>query len=114
MQILHNNYVDSNNLVFENVTVLGLNTPPTTVTIRDIDGNIDTTLPVSSIQYDSVKKVSKCMGICRIFLETLNVSIVSYFCSTNNRPLIYFLLENEIQLCYMLYYIKCIYCIFTK
>lgn len=61
MQVLHNGYVDANNLVFENVTVLGLNSLPTTVTINN--GNMITALPESNIQYDSVKKVSACFLI---------------------------------------------------
>lgn len=61
MQVLHNGYVDANNLVFENVTVLGLNNLPTTVTINN--GNMITALPDSNIQYDSVKKVSACFLI---------------------------------------------------
>ncbi|XP_027028042.2 sucrase-isomaltase, intestinal [Tachysurus fulvidraco] len=55
MQVLHNGYVDPNNLVFENITVLGLNIPPKTVTIND--NYTVTTLPDYNIQYDSVKKV---------------------------------------------------------
>ncbi|KAK3570325.1 hypothetical protein QTP86_017161 [Hemibagrus guttatus] len=55
MQVRHNGYVDPNNLVFENITVLGLNKPPKSVTINDID--TVTTLPESNIQYDSVKRV---------------------------------------------------------
>ncbi|KAF4072036.1 hypothetical protein AMELA_G00269730 [Ameiurus melas] len=55
MKALHSGYTDPNNLVFENVTVLGLSSPPTTVTIED--SNIVTALPESNIQYDSVKRV---------------------------------------------------------
>ncbi|XP_034161045.2 sucrase-isomaltase, intestinal [Pangasianodon hypophthalmus] len=55
MQALHSGYSDPNNLVFENVTVLGLSIPPTAVTIND--GNVVSALPESSINYDSVKKV---------------------------------------------------------
>ncbi|TSR87326.1 putative maltase-glucoamylase 2 [Bagarius yarrelli] len=55
MQVIHNGYADPNNLVFENITVLGLISPPMTVSIKD--GNMVTTLPESNIQYDSVKRV---------------------------------------------------------
>lgn len=57
MQVLHSGYADPNNLVFENITVLGLTSPPTTVSIND--GNMVTTLPESNIQYDSMKRVSE-------------------------------------------------------
>ncbi|XP_072551280.1 sucrase-isomaltase, intestinal [Salminus brasiliensis] len=55
MQVLHNGYVDPNNLVFENITVLGVSTPPTAVSISD--GNVAVAVPESSIQYNAVKKV---------------------------------------------------------
>ncbi|KAM9481823.1 sucrase-isomaltase, intestinal [Clarias gariepinus] len=55
MQVLHNGYADPNNLVFENITVLGLSRPPMTVTIND--GDMTTAIPESNIQYDSFKRV---------------------------------------------------------
>ncbi|XP_060780036.1 sucrase-isomaltase, intestinal isoform X2 [Neoarius graeffei] len=55
MQVLHNGYADPNNLVFENITILGLSSPPTSVTINN--GTMVTALPESNIYYDSVKRV---------------------------------------------------------
>ncbi|KAF7699232.1 hypothetical protein HF521_003974 [Silurus meridionalis] len=55
MQVLHNGYADPNNLVFENITVLGQSTPPMTVTVTD--DNMVTTLPEANIKYQTVKKV---------------------------------------------------------
>ncbi|KAF5907893.1 maltase-glucoamylase, intestinal-like, partial [Clarias magur] len=54
MEVLHSGYADPNNLVFENITVLGLSSPPMTVTIND--GNMITAMPESNIQYDPLKR----------------------------------------------------------
>ncbi|KAI4891742.1 hypothetical protein NFI96_028027 [Prochilodus magdalenae] len=61
MQVQHNGYVDPNNLVFENITVLGVSGPPTAVTI--FEGDTSVTVPQSGIQYDSIKKVLYIRGL---------------------------------------------------
>lgn len=70
MQVLHNGYADPNNLVFENITVLGLSRPPMTVTIND--GDMTTAIPESNIQYDSFKRVSACF----LIMLTINCKLI--------------------------------------
>uniref|UniRef100_A0AAR2K3C5 Maltase n=1 Tax=Pygocentrus nattereri TaxID=42514 RepID=A0AAR2K3C5_PYGNA len=61
MQVQHNGYVDPNNLVFENITVLGLSSPPTAVSITE--GSSVVAVPEFNIQYDSLKKVLYLRGL---------------------------------------------------
>ncbi|XP_036440892.1 maltase-glucoamylase, intestinal isoform X2 [Colossoma macropomum] len=61
MQVQHNGYVDPNNLVFENITILGQSSAPTSVSITE--GSTAVAVPESSIQYDSLKKVLYLRGL---------------------------------------------------
>ncbi|XP_049339266.1 sucrase-isomaltase, intestinal [Astyanax mexicanus] len=61
MQVLHNGYTDPNNLVFENITVLGVSSPPATVTITE--GQTAVTVPATGMEYNSVKKVLYLRGL---------------------------------------------------
>uniref|UniRef100_A0A4W4HER0 alpha-glucosidase n=1 Tax=Electrophorus electricus TaxID=8005 RepID=A0A4W4HER0_ELEEL len=58
---MHSGYVDPNDLVFENITILGVSTLPTNVTFTE--GGVVSIVPESSIQYDIVKKVLYLRGL---------------------------------------------------
>uniref|UniRef100_A0A671L8G9 alpha-glucosidase n=1 Tax=Sinocyclocheilus anshuiensis TaxID=1608454 RepID=A0A671L8G9_9TELE len=55
MQVAHNEYTDPNNLKFEKITVMGVNTAPALVRVSD--GNTVITLNVSQINHDSSTQV---------------------------------------------------------
>ncbi|XP_067276076.1 sucrase-isomaltase, intestinal [Pseudorasbora parva] len=55
MHVDNNGYTDPNNLKFENITVMGVDTAPTVVIVSD--GTTTNTLPESQIHYDSTKQV---------------------------------------------------------
>ncbi|XP_076845359.1 maltase-glucoamylase isoform X2 [Brachyhypopomus gauderio] len=55
MEVVHNGYTDPNDLVFENITVLGMSSPQINVTI--IEGGKVSTVPGSDIQYDDMREV---------------------------------------------------------
>ncbi|CAL8350989.1 unnamed protein product [Lota lota] len=54
MQATHAGYSDPDSLVFQNITVLGVAQPPTTVSVTH--GNSVSMLPADKIRYDAVKK----------------------------------------------------------
>ena len=56
MQVVHSGYKDPNNLVFENITVLGVSAPPLSVSV--VHNNNNTQLPAANFQYDTAKKVT--------------------------------------------------------
>uniref|UniRef100_A0A9J8D258 alpha-glucosidase n=1 Tax=Cyprinus carpio carpio TaxID=630221 RepID=A0A9J8D258_CYPCA len=55
MQVAHNGYTDPNNLKFEKITVMGVNSAPAHVLVSD--GNVVITLNESQIDYDSSTQV---------------------------------------------------------
>uniref|UniRef100_A0A674BIW6 Maltase n=1 Tax=Salmo trutta TaxID=8032 RepID=A0A674BIW6_SALTR len=55
IQVMHSGYSDPNNLKFENITVLGVSSPPVTVNVTHNNNNI----VVSTFKYDTVKQVTK-------------------------------------------------------
>ncbi|XP_052387400.1 sucrase-isomaltase, intestinal-like isoform X2 [Carassius gibelio] len=55
MQVAHNGYTDPNNLKFEKITVMGVNSVPALVLVSD--GNVVITLNESQIEYDSSTRV---------------------------------------------------------
>ena len=55
MQVNRAGYKDPNNLFFENITVLGVAAPPTSVSYTLV-GN--STTAVANVSYDAAKKVS--------------------------------------------------------
>ncbi|XP_066565478.1 sucrase-isomaltase, intestinal isoform X2 [Amia ocellicauda] len=61
MQVLHNNYYDPNNLMFEDIKILGVTDPPTSVFITH-EQNV-TAVPAGYITYDNVKKVLHVTGL---------------------------------------------------
>uniref|UniRef100_A0A8C1QV97 alpha-glucosidase n=1 Tax=Cyprinus carpio TaxID=7962 RepID=A0A8C1QV97_CYPCA len=54
-RVAHNGYTDPNNLKFEKITVMGVNSAPAQVLVSD--GNVVITLNVSQIDYDSSTQV---------------------------------------------------------
>ncbi|XP_008283297.1 maltase-glucoamylase, intestinal [Stegastes partitus] len=61
IQVSHAGYKDPNNLVFDDITVLGIPAAPTSVTVTHVstesDTNTVTTLSAANIEYDDVKEV---------------------------------------------------------
>uniref|UniRef100_A0AAZ3S587 Maltase n=1 Tax=Oncorhynchus tshawytscha TaxID=74940 RepID=A0AAZ3S587_ONCTS len=55
IQVMHSGYNDPNNLKFENITVLGVSSPPVTVNVTHNNNNV----VVSTFKYDTVKQVTK-------------------------------------------------------
>ncbi|XP_066540681.1 sucrase-isomaltase, intestinal [Hoplias malabaricus] len=72
MQVRHSGFVDPNNLVFENITVLGAENPPSSVFISD--GVSVAAVNESSIQYHSLKKVLYLKGLSMQFGKNYTVS----------------------------------------
>lgn len=62
MQVTNAGYRDPNDLKFENITVLGVPYPPSSVSVTHVGtadvGNSVTTVPNTNIQYDADKKVN--------------------------------------------------------
>ncbi|XP_061924131.1 sucrase-isomaltase, intestinal [Entelurus aequoreus] len=65
MQVTHAGYQDPNNLKFEDITVLGVLHPPTSVSV--IHGNSNSTVPDADIQYDGANEV--------LFLRNLSLAL---------------------------------------
>uniref|UniRef100_A0A674BR71 Maltase n=1 Tax=Salmo trutta TaxID=8032 RepID=A0A674BR71_SALTR len=63
IQVMHSGYSDPNNLKFENITVLGVSSPPVTVNVTHNNNNI----VVSTFKYDTVKQV--------LYLRDLNLTL---------------------------------------
>nr|XP_046169636.1 maltase-glucoamylase, intestinal [Oncorhynchus gorbuscha]XP_046169637.1 maltase-glucoamylase, intestinal [Oncorhynchus gorbuscha]XP_046169639.1 maltase-glucoamylase, intestinal [Oncorhynchus gorbuscha]XP_046169640.1 maltase-glucoamylase, intestinal [Oncorhynchus gorbuscha] len=61
IQVMHSGYSDPNNLKFENITVLGVSSPPMTVNVTHNNNNV----VVSTFKYDTVKQV--------LYLKDLNL-----------------------------------------
>ncbi|KAK5868335.1 hypothetical protein PBY51_009361 [Eleginops maclovinus] len=74
MQVTHAGYKDPNNLIFENITVLGVLGEPVSVTITSIRKNEATRVPKANINYDAVKKVMFLTGLPMIVGESYKVS----------------------------------------
>ncbi|XP_054598752.1 sucrase-isomaltase, intestinal isoform X2 [Nothobranchius furzeri] len=56
MQVTHAGYKDPNNLKFEDITVLGVSVPPTSVTVTD-GSQSNTTTNVTGVTYDAAREV---------------------------------------------------------
>ncbi|KAM6931697.1 sucrase-isomaltase, intestinal isoform 1-T2 [Lycodopsis pacificus] len=64
MQVTHNGYKDPNLLKFDNITVLGVPHPPTSVSVTQVSsGNSTSTVPTSNIQHDGAKEVMFLQGL---------------------------------------------------
>lgn len=61
MQVLHAGYMDPNNIVFENITVMGVSAPPLAVSVTHSNNTIQ--LPASNFHYDATKKVLSLRGL---------------------------------------------------
>ncbi|GLD74046.1 sucrase-isomaltase, intestinal [Lates japonicus] len=74
MQVTHAGYKDPNNLKFENITVLGVPSPPMSVSVTHVrngaQGNSTTVLPNTNIQYDGAKEVLFLSGLSLTLGET--------------------------------------------
>ncbi|XP_077467238.1 sucrase-isomaltase, intestinal [Stigmatopora argus] len=62
MQVMHAGYKDPNNLHFDNITILGVSQPPSSVSVTHVGspgspGNSTTVLPPAGVHYDESKKV---------------------------------------------------------
>lgn len=60
LQVMHNGYSDPDNIVFEDITILGFPDPPVSVTVTHVgsDGvNNATVLPNSNFQHNLEKEV---------------------------------------------------------
>ncbi|CAG6005384.1 unnamed protein product, partial [Menidia menidia] len=59
MQVTHAGYKDPNNLKFENIVILGVSHPPTSVSVTHVGSGMNTTtaLPNINIDYDATKQV---------------------------------------------------------
>ncbi|TMS07815.1 Maltase-glucoamylase, intestinal [Larimichthys crocea] len=71
MQVTHAGYRDPNNLKFENINILGVPHPPTSVSVTHVNTrtlrNSTSPLPNSKIQYNGAKKV--------LFLQDLSMTV---------------------------------------
>lgn len=77
MQVTHAGYKDPNNIKFENITILGVPYPPSSVSVTQVgtgSPGTPTTLPNSNIQYDADKKVNT---------HFYKNSFINYFLSTS-------------------------------
>ncbi|XP_029026154.1 sucrase-isomaltase, intestinal-like [Betta splendens] len=74
MQVTKAGYRDPHNIVFENITVLGLPHPPRSVSVTHVgagaSGDNTTSLPNTNIQYDADKKVLFLYGLSLTLGET--------------------------------------------
>ncbi|KAJ8280469.1 hypothetical protein GJAV_G00054930 [Gymnothorax javanicus] len=61
IQALHKGYTDPNNLTFENITILGFNPAPSSITIDD--GITSTVVPPGNITYNETKQVLHITGL---------------------------------------------------
>uniref|UniRef100_A0A7N6ALI3 alpha-glucosidase n=1 Tax=Anabas testudineus TaxID=64144 RepID=A0A7N6ALI3_ANATE len=77
LQLTHAGYKDPNNIKFENITILGVPYPPSSVSVTQVgtgSPGTPTTLPNSNIQYDADKKVNT---------HFYKNSFINYFLSTS-------------------------------
>lgn len=62
MQVTHAGYSDPNNLMFENIIVLGVPHPPTSVSVTHVgtgaQGDSISLVPNTNIQHDGAKEVN--------------------------------------------------------
>lgn len=79
MKVSHAGYRDPNNLKFEDITVLGVPHPPTSVSVTHVgtgtSANSTTVLPNTNIQYDAVKKVNTHLLVTRLYSSSWGDSV---------------------------------------
>ncbi|XP_037531236.1 maltase-glucoamylase, intestinal [Nematolebias whitei] len=73
MQVTSAGYRDPNNLRFENITVLGMPYPPTSVSVTHVDAETTTVLPNINIHHDGAKEVLFLHGLSLMLGETYMV-----------------------------------------
>ncbi|XP_048120689.1 LOW QUALITY PROTEIN: sucrase-isomaltase, intestinal [Alosa alosa] len=61
IRVMHNGYTDPNDLKFEDITILGVSGPPTSVTVTQ--NSTSTTLPATSVVHDATKGVLRLKGL---------------------------------------------------
>lgn len=76
MQVTHAGYKDPNNLMFENIIVLGVPHPPVSVSVTHVNPgtheNTTTAVPNTNIEYNRAKKVNTHMFIAHAQIQNKN------------------------------------------
>ncbi|XP_071390650.1 sucrase-isomaltase, intestinal [Centroberyx affinis] len=76
LEITKAGFTDPNNLMFENITVLGVSHPPASVTVTQ--SNITTTLAAANTSYDPDKKVLFLRGLSLYLGQTIMIKVAEH------------------------------------